>query len=207
MVIVKKKLPCTFKNVIVIKTQSSTCNKKLHFRVQRGLPIVYHCQIQRSYPCFAVESLSDWVAVRGIHLARSRDGSEWGRGGARQRWHCPCITLCGLFSWAGCGKPAVWPGKGQACQTGSVCMYCCVAPLECAVSQGRSGAGRPALFRGFFFFGRNIPISAVLLSCFVESVMSAEWLWLAEQVVFLSGDFRGLHWGELLDLFLILHVH
>lgn len=67
------------------------------------------------------------------------------------------------------GEPAVWPRKGQACQTGSVCVSCSGALLECAVSQERSEAGELALLR-VFFFGRNIPLSAVLLSCFVENV-------------------------------------
>ncbi|MEQ2207627.1 Heparan-sulfate 6-O-sulfotransferase 3-B [Xenoophorus captivus] len=38
--------------------------------------------------------------------------------------------------------------KGQACQAGSVRVSCGVVSLECAVSQGRSGAGRSALFGG-----------------------------------------------------------
>lgn len=48
------------------------------------------------------------------------------------------------------GEPAVRPRKGQACQTGSVCVSCGVTPLECAVSHGRSGADRPASLQRLF---------------------------------------------------------
>ena len=61
-------------------------------------------------------------------------------------WHCVAFSA---GQGTVCGEPAVRPRKGQACQTGSVCVSRGVPPLECAVSQGRSGAGRPALFRGF----------------------------------------------------------
>lgn len=67
------------------------------------------------------------------------------------------------------GEPGVRARKGQACQTGSVCVSRGVAPPEWAVSQRRSGAGRPALLGGAFW--TNIPLSAILLSCFVESIM------------------------------------
>lgn len=47
------------------------------------------------------------------------------------------------------GEPAVWPWKGHACQAGSLRVSNCAAAPECAVSQGRSGAGTGALCRGF----------------------------------------------------------
>ena len=89
-------------------------------------------------------------AVPGIHLACSRDGSKEG-----PRWAAVALPAWHRVAFSAAqgavrGEPAVRPGKGQACQTGSVCVSCSVLPLECAVSQGRSGAGRPALFRGFF---------------------------------------------------------
>ena len=62
-----------------------------HSRAQWGIPpIVYHCQIQMAYPCFAVESLSDWVVVSPQSQAFTLPALEMavrrGRGG--RRWHC-----------------------------------------------------------------------------------------------------------------------
>lgn len=135
-----------------------------------------------------------------LEMAVGVGGLRWAAM-ALPAWHCMAFSA---GQDALHGEPAVRPRKGQACQTGSVCVSCGVAPLECAVSQGGSEAGEPALFRGFFFFLRNIPLSAVLLTCFVESVVALPCQLhedgLLSRLFFLSGDFR----GELLELFPIV---
>ncbi len=91
-------------------------------------------------------------AVPCIHLAGFWDGSDGGGGGAGAGGYgTACMALCGLFSWAGRG--ARWASRAARERSG-MSDWISVrvlrrAPLEFAVSQGRSGAGRPALFRGF----------------------------------------------------------
>lgn len=56
---------------------------------------------------------------------------------ARRQWHSPHNTRW-PFSQAECRKPAMWPGKGQVCQRGSVCLYRCMAPPgRCCQSWGK----------------------------------------------------------------------
>lgn len=59
----------------------------------------------------------------------------------------PCVAFS-AEQGAAHGESAVRPRKGQVCQAGSVRVSCGMSSLECAVSQGRSGAGRQALFGG-----------------------------------------------------------
>lgn len=153
------------------------------------MPILCHCQIQMVRPCFVDGSLWDWVAVwdwvLSIRLAGSWGGSK-GRPGKEGCDGTACVVWCGLFSQA---VRAAWRASRTAQERSGVSDWisvsCGVAPLESAVSQGRSGAGRQPLFRDFLEKHTSKCCPLKLLCGERHSItLSAAWIWLAEQVVF-----------------------
>lgn len=111
--------------------------------------------------------------VSGIHLSRWR-GPRWAA-----MAHA-CMASGGLFRRAGRGT---WWASRAAQERSGVSDWISVrvlrrdSPGVCC--QSREKWSRQACLSSEAFW-RNIPISAVLLSCFAESVMSAEWIWLIE---------------------------
>lgn len=103
--------------------------------------------IQIPCPCIVCAHSSDWLSSH-MQVACSCGGSKkrW-RKAAMASLAWPCVAFS-AEQGAVHGESAVRPTKGQACQAGSVRVSCGVASLECAVSQGRSGAGRSTLFGG-----------------------------------------------------------
>lgn len=128
-------------------------------------------QIQLAFSCF-----SGWEPFRlrgclstvpGIHLTCSWDGNEGGGGGqGGLQWLC----LHGLFSRA---QQAAWWTSRAAQERSGVSQWISVRVPRRGFSGVRCPSGekwsRQACSpRGLFW--RNIPLSAVLLSSFVESV-------------------------------------
>lgn len=97
-----------------------------------------------------------------------------------------CMALRGLFSWA--RRAAQWASRAARERSGvSDWISMCVlwrSSLECAVSQGRSGAGwQASSLQGLFW--RNTPLSTDFKFLGREShsaTSSAECIYLVEQV-------------------------
>lgn len=185
--------------------------------VQWEIPIVHHCQIQLAYPCFVVESLSDWVAVFPLSQALTLPALEMavrkgGEGGGRRPWHC--CGIFGLFSRAGHAcmvSQSCGPGKVRRVRL-DLCA-CPAAWLLWSVLSVRGEVERASLplFRGFLekHTSKCCPLK---LLCGERHgiVLSAAWEWLVEKVVFISGDFRcpALRTAaRIIALLLLLHVH
>lgn len=148
------------------------------------MPILYHCPILMVWPCFVDGSLWDWVL--------SIPAPEVAVRGGRGRRAVMALAWCGLFSQA---VRAAWRASRTAQERSGVSDWisvsCGVAPLESAVSQGRSGAGRQPLFRDFLEKHTSKCCPLKLLCGEHHSItLSAAWIWLAEQVVFPLRQFQ-----------------
>lgn len=127
-----------------------------------------------AYPCFAVESLSDWVAVSPQSQAFTLPAPEMavrvGEVGGDGTACMACIVWPFQPGRARCAESQpCGPGKVRRVRLDQCA--CPAAWLPWSVLPVRGEVEQAGLLSSGAFW-RNIPLSAVLLSCFVESAMA-----------------------------------
>lgn len=147
-------------------------------------------------------------AVPGIHLASSWDGSKGGCEVGGDGDGSACVALYGLSSRGRARRTVSQPcGPGKVRRVRLDQCACPAVWLLWSVLSVRGEVERASLplFRGFLekHTSKCCPLK-LLCGEHHGITLSTAWRWLVEQVVFLSGDFRGLRCGELLELFLIV---